>query len=135
METIFKAGDRVFDIRYGWGKIIDKNNGAIGVQFDDDDSQEAIIYTNDGKRTLGEETPLLSFMEYTLQGFSQERPINYKDYIGKWGKFWDNDLEGLQIGKLWKFDLNSKYPFGCRYGFFNNFELLTGEQIKVLNLE
>ena len=69
------------------GKIIDKNNGAIGVQFDDDDSQEVIIYTNDGKRTLGEETPLLSFMEYTLQGFSQERPINYEGYIGKWGRF------------------------------------------------
>ena len=138
METVFRKGDQVFDIRFGWGKVIDDNKGGlfpIGVQFHDDDSQEVIVYTNDGKYKLDEESPLLSFTEYTLQGFSQERPINYKDYIGKWGKFWDNDLEGLQIGKLRKFDLNSKYPFGCRYGFFNNFELLTGEQIKVLNLE
>lgn len=137
MKTIFKVGDRVYDIRYGWGKIIDKNNGAIGVQFEDDDSQEVIIYTNDGKRTLGEETPLLSFMEYTLQGFSQERPINYKDYIGKWGKFWDRDKHILLLGKLLAYDTveNKDYPFENKFGYYINFEPLTEEQIKALNLE
>ena len=136
MKTIFKVGDRVYDFLHGWGEVKEIQEEGIHVVRVDFDNYST-NYTRDGKDYHKDIFPVLSFTEYDLVngGFSQERPVNYEEYIGKWGKFWDNDLEGLQIGKLWKFDLNSKYPFGCRYGFFNNFELLTGEQIKVLNLE
>ena len=63
-KQIFKVGDRVFDIRYGWGKVTNCQDTPlypIGVQFDDYDSQEFIHYSNDGKASLGDNKPLLSF--------------------------------------------------------------------------
>jgi hypothetical protein len=76
METIFKVGDRVFDIRYGWGTIISVNQKndlwPIEVVFDDDEIM-ADEYTFDG-RSFYNHPQVLSFTEYTLQGFSQERP-------------------------------------------------------------
>ena len=141
-KQIFKIGDRVFDIRFGWGKVIDDDKGGlfpIGVQFDNNDSQEVIVYTDDGKHMPGEEFSLLSFTEYTLQGFSQERPINYNDYIGKWGKFWNDDFEDFEdyyvISKLKEYKSGDTYKFKILGGIYNTFEPLTEEQIKVLNLE
>lgn len=138
-KQIFKVGDRVFDILYGWGKVIDDNKGGlfpIGVQFDDDDSQEVIVYTDDGKHMPGEESPLLSFTEYTLQGFTQERPIDYSECIGKWGRFWDDDKNHFIISKLFSYDDDKyeEYPLESLTDFFKNFEPLTEEQIKVLEL-
>ena len=139
-KQIFKVGDRVFDILYGWGKVIDDNKGGlfpIGVQFDDDDSQEVIVYTDDGKHMPGEESPLLSFTEYTLQGFSQERPINYEEYVGKWGKFTDiSNNNDFVIGRLSSFKVsNDETYFATESGdAYNTFEPLTEEQIKVLEL-
>ena len=138
-KQTFEKGDRVFDIRFGWGKVVDDNRAClfpIGIQFDDDDSQEVIVYTDDGKLSLGEESPLLSFTECTLQGFSQEKPVNYEKYIGKWGRFWDSDKDILLIGKLLAYDNteNEGYPFENEFGYYANFEPLTEEQIKVLGL-
>ena len=138
-KQTFEKGDRVFDIRFGWGKVVDDNRAClfpIGIQFDDDDSQEVIVYTDDGKLSLGEESPLLSFTEYTLQGFSQEKPVNYEKYIGKWGQFWDSNKDILLIGKLLAYDNteNEGYPFENEFGYYANFEPLTEEQIKVLGL-
>ena len=80
MKTIFKVGDIVFDIRFGWGKVVYKDKEIlfpIGVQFDDDDDvQEIVFYTIDGKNMPGDKLPLLSFTEYALQGFTQERLIS-----------------------------------------------------------
>lgn len=74
MEHIFKKGDRVFHIHYGWGiiKLVDSDVGeySVGVSFDLD---ENCWFTHDG-RELNEEKPTLSFTEYTFEGFSQERP-------------------------------------------------------------
>lgn len=139
IKQTFEKGDRVFDIRFGWGKVVDDNMAflfPIGIQFDDDDSQEVIVYTDDGKLSLGEESPLLSFTEYTLQGFSQEKPVNYEKYIGKWGQFWDSNKDILLIGKLLAYDNteNEGYPFENEFGYYANFEPLTEEQIKVLGL-
>lgn len=71
-KSNFKVGDKVFDIRKGWGKvgfIIDSSHFPINVNFDkcSDD------YTWDGRALLGQ-MQVLSFTEYTLEGFSQERP-------------------------------------------------------------
>lgn len=60
---IFKEGDKVFHLQYGWGEITSyEENAIIRVKFFAD-----TIAFMDGN--------LLSFTEYTLQGFSQERPI------------------------------------------------------------
>jgi hypothetical protein len=72
MKTIFKEGDKVFDIQYGWGivKHIDFDaNYPIFCRFDNDKQ----CYSIDGKIISGA-IPTLSFTEYTLEGFSQERP-------------------------------------------------------------
>lgn len=73
MEQIFKKGDRVFHIHYGWGiiKLVDSDVGeySVGVSFDLD---ENCWFTHDGRELNGEK-PTLSFTEYTFEGFSQER--------------------------------------------------------------
>ena len=137
-KQIFKVGDRVFDIRHGWGKV---TNGAdtilypIGVQFEDDDSQEVILYTEDGKGHLGDNKPLLSFEEYGFNDrFTQERPVNYEDYIGKWGKFWDDRSKDYMISIFEKLRGDGFKP-SISIEAYDNFEPLTEEQVKVLGLE
>lgn len=131
----FEKGDRVFDIRFGWGTVITENIvidsfNPMVVQFDDEELRN--YYTLRGKDI----TKLLSFTEYELQGFSQEKPVNYEKYIGKWGKFWDDDKDVLLISKLLSYGnpKNEKYPFESPFENCTNFEPLTEEQIKVLGL-
>jgi len=74
METIFKEGDRVFCYNLGgWGEVIkifnDDNPFPIYCSFDLGNSN----FTKEG-RFYTDSPPILSFTEYTLEGFSQERP-------------------------------------------------------------
>lgn len=72
--SIFKEGDKVFDIRFGWGKVIDyeyDDTYPLEVQFED--TREA--YTYNGILNATETVSLLSLKEYSLEGFSQERPL------------------------------------------------------------
>lgn len=71
MKKIFEKGDRVFCILGGWGRVIAINIGdyPISVEFD----RNNYIYSEDG-RVNDHTPPTLSFTEYTLEGFSQERP-------------------------------------------------------------
>lgn len=139
METTFKVGDRVFDIRFGWGTVkhIQEDVSSyfpVNVLFDNDKSQNLKFYSSE----FDEEkyTNLLSFTEYTLQGFSQERPINYEVYIGKWGRFFDKNEIHIAIDKLVDYHGSSAdAPFESRFAHYSNFEPLTEEQIKILNLE
>lgn len=139
-KQIFRVGDRVFDHRFGWGEVtyvysIKKVKDAYNsfnceVKFDKYTDEKPFIYTDHGALTA------LSFTEYTLQGFTQEKPVNYEEYIGKWGKFLDSDKDILLIGKLLGYD-NTEYegyPFENEFGYYANFEPLTEEQIKVLGL-
>lgn len=71
-KSIFKVGDKVFDIHRGWGivdLIIEPSFFPINVKF----GESSNVYTWDG-RSFVNQKPLLSFTEYTLDGFSQERP-------------------------------------------------------------
>ena len=63
MKEVFKIDDRVFDLKYGWG-VINDSRCPIIVRF----SEYTVSYAKKDLKTL-------SFTEYTLQGFSQERPI------------------------------------------------------------
>jgi hypothetical protein len=72
-KSVFKKGDRVFDIHYGWGVIIEVVQDfiySIIVEFDGDNFES---YTYDGRINKGI-SAFLSFTEYKLEGFSQERP-------------------------------------------------------------
>ena len=74
MKTVFKVEDKVYDARYGWGEVTDisfSTKYPIEVAF----MKCNDYYTYAGlDHDLDSSTPLLSFTEYTLQGFSQERP-------------------------------------------------------------
>lgn len=139
-KQIFRKGDKVFDIRYGWGTIVKYNatqNYPIEVKFDKNDLEELIRYTKYGKDYKLDDAGLLSFTEYDLVngGFSQERPVNYEDCIGKWGKFWNNYIEKFIITTLDDYFMNDNKPFETNCGFFKHFEPLTEEQIKILGLK
>jgi hypothetical protein len=75
MKTIFKKGDKVFCLHLGgWGEVIKEENAehtpfTTRCSF----SMGKASFTWDG-RFYEEAPPTLSFTEYTLEGFSQERP-------------------------------------------------------------
>ena len=137
-KQTFKKGDRVFHYLKGWGEIVhtysdnweevDDNYTVCVLKFDSNEKLQ--LFT----KYLATKT--LSFTEYTLQGFSQEKPVNYEEYVGKWGQFWDSDKDILLIGKLLAYDNteNEGYPFENEFGYYANFEPLTEEQIKALGL-
>lgn len=65
MENKFKIGDKVFHILYGWGNIKDVMDDGVMIYFDDMINQVSLFKKH---------FKLISFTEYTLEGFSQERP-------------------------------------------------------------
>ncbi len=133
-KEIFRVGDRVFDIRYGWGEIVSINSDRaypITAVFNGSKTN----YTYKGESSTGN-IQTLSFKEYGFDNrFSQERPINYNDYIGKWGKFWDIDVKTCIIDRLIECKPDDEYYFTTSEFGYLNFEPLTDEQIKILNLE
>jgi hypothetical protein len=78
METIFKVGDRVFDIHFGWGTVIEVNRpierASLLVRFDGMDEDDCLGFYKNGYYGSFDIHPRLSFTEYTFSGFSQERP-------------------------------------------------------------
>lgn len=88
METVFKEEDKVYCVVNGHGivrKIKCKPSYPVCVEFENDVTEK---YTYDG-RLYYNSTPTLSFTEYTLQGFSQERPTK-EPQIGTLCLFSDN---------------------------------------------
>ena len=138
-KQIFKVGDKVYDYSFGWGVVIEiAICGFHSVKVKFESNANALYFTRDGRYEPSDGTPRLSFTEYTLQGFSQERPINYEEYVGKWGKFTDiSNNNDFVIGRLSSFKVsNDETHFATENGdAYNTFEPLTEEQIKVLNLK
>nr|DAT58783.1 MAG TPA: hypothetical protein [Bacteriophage sp.] len=141
----FKVGDRVYDIQYGWGAITAKRedfedtNYRWGVTFDNGDTDD---YTIEGKYNITARYRSLSFTEYDLVngGFSQERKINYHDYVGKWGKFSNSNQDTIIISKLQEYNPNTNSSSGKLFkemAFdkeFYYFEPLTEQELCKLNL-
>lgn len=140
-KQTFEKGDRVFDILYGWGEVVGVyKTGLYVVKVKFNNIKDKIYYTIDGKYEHKDLAPRLSFTEYNYEngGFSQERPINYEEYVGKWGKFTDiSNNNDFVIGRLSSFKVsNDETYFATESGdAYNTFEPLTEEQIKVLNLK
>lgn len=110
-ETVFKVGDKVYCVIYGWGKVTDISpevSFPIEVTFGVD-GVERRCYTLDGKFDYNSQ-PTLSFTEYTLNGFSQERPIELPELgeeimVSDDGKTW-------VIGIFIEYASQYNYPVG-----------------------
>lgn len=62
---MFEINDRVFHIQYGWGEVHDTSKtGIFYVKFDNGNSCAFSTLLQ----------PLLSYTEYTLEGFTLEKP-------------------------------------------------------------
>ena len=133
-RTTFKEGDQVFDILHGWGKVTylyssdweksELDHLVCRVKFDNGKECHYTKYVA---------LKSLSFTEYGFdERFTQERPINYDDYIGKWGKFW-NDKKEYIISKLERYS-SEGFRTTTSIALYKFFEPLTEEQTKVLGL-
>lgn len=75
MKTeFFKKGQKVYDIRYGWGivsLVVPGGGYQVLVEFEDPDEDHDESYTFDGKSQTDDDFPLLSHTEYTFSGFTQ----------------------------------------------------------------
>lgn len=118
----FKVGDKVYSAEYGWGEVESVSYVECTVKF------------NDTTRFV--RTQYLSFTEYTMQGFSQERPIDYeqmaKDKVVGW--FWDEGGNGrsVMLGRLIKYSPKAGYEFMNDFDSWKNFRPLTPEEKEVL---
>lgn len=95
IKDIFKVGDRVFHIQNGWGTVgySPKQNYYL---VDFDNNSTAFWYTKFNNKVL-------SFTEYTLEGFSQDRKDIDPAYFG-----WDNPvLSRKEVFKIIDDELNS----------------------------
>lgn len=70
----FKVGDKVFDIRYGWGEVVDDGftkDYPIHVTFDEG---RLDAYTKEGKYDRCQANPILSHTEYSIHSTQSEYP-------------------------------------------------------------
>lgn len=126
MKTVFKEGDKVFCIVNGHGvikKILDRSSYPIEVSFNDGDE---IDYTLDG-RLYDDSNPTLSFTEYTLQGFSQERQIELPE-VGDWCLVRDNKQTVWQAGFFKEYRPDNEFPFSTDIGSWKQMK-----RIKILD--
>ncbi len=107
---MFKVGDRVFNYQYGWGTINEELTKFILVLFDSCKSVSIPFY-KDGKETSRSERPTLSFTEYTLEGFSQERPPVELPEVGDWCLVRDNKQTVWQAGFFKEYRPDNEFPF------------------------
>jgi len=103
METVFKVKDKVFHYKQGWGIVTDVNQSIMRVKFTKSDQ----FFEIDDK--------LLSFTEYTLQGFSQKRPIVLPE-VGELCLVRDYNEEVWKVVQFKSYDKNHHYPYISQRG-------------------
>lgn len=133
MERNFEMGDKVFDIRYGWGVVESFENELDWESMEVNFNNSLISYTIDGPGEFDDELCLLSFTEYSLQGFTKDRSIDYTKFIGKWGMFWGDDRKEYAISRLESFK-DGGFRSTSSIMLYKNFKPLTEKQIKSLEL-
>jgi hypothetical protein len=105
MKNNFKNGDKVFVAPYGWCEFL--KYGAEGL---------CVVMKND--RPLDVDLALVSFTEYKLEGFTQERPFTPK--VGEYYYFWNAETINdncVGYGRLKQISNNINFPyfFGTKY--------------------
>jgi hypothetical protein len=97
-QQIFKEQDRVYHFLYGWGEVIkllsNNNQSWVRVQFD----KQAKGFEDNFRDGF-----LLSFTEYTLEGFSQERPEDLPE-LGNVVWVRDKDSDEWEVSHFYKKD-------------------------------
>jgi len=106
---MFKVGDKVYNYQYGWGIVKEELTRYIMVVFDNEKSVSVPFY-KDGKETPRSEHPTLSFTEYTLQGFTQERPIVLPE-VGELCLVRNGDDEGWIAVVFKEYLPSDEYPY------------------------
>ena len=115
-KEIFKVGDKVYHIEYGWGVVKDNkcdhvSNFPIVVEFKE---HNLIVFSNDGKEIIGSKQPTLSFTEYTLQGFTQERPIELPK-VGELCLVRDKDHHPWIVKEFVDYKPKCEFPYVTEY--------------------
>ena len=107
-ENLLPVGEKVFDIRFGWGEIISVN---VELEYPYLVSVEKTKnrYNLDGKYISFDLKPTLSLTEYDLYngGFTPLSDYN-KPKVGDFGFFWNNrdvSFQNLVYSKLIKIDI------------------------------
>lgn len=131
-KQIFKVGDKVYHIYFGWGHVFCNDSYDTYPLLVTFANGECESFSNCGRSSITDLYPTLSFTEYTLQGFSQERPINWEELKGKWCKFWDKVESGKSYGIYKSNGIKNQTSYGLTYDFCEPF---TDEVIKLLNLD
>jgi hypothetical protein len=122
-NQIFKEQDRVYHFLYGWGEVVkllsNNNQSWVRVQFD----KQAKGFEDNFRDGF-----LLSFSEYTLEGFSQERPEEFPE---KGQIVWVRDGKNFnwEVYHFLKHIPNAEYPYmvaqDCNEDNFEAFKYLT----------
>ena len=102
---MFKVGDKVFHFSYGWGEILDLLSRDEWVKIRFKDNTYSFIGYN-----------YISFTEYTLQGFSQERPIELPE-VGELCLVRDSDADDWRAVKFRGYEPKSIMRYTTEHGF------------------
>lgn len=96
---MFKAGERVWHLMFGWGVLEENRNDAYPLRFRSDTGILSGTYTNDGKFHTANINPSIFYKEQKLD-MSKPEPA-----IGTWGYFWDDgEVEVCTFSKLTRID-------------------------------
>jgi hypothetical protein len=117
-KEIFKVGDRVYHIEYGWGIIEEVINISILIKIINGHAEERYWF----------EAKLLSFTEYTLQGFTQERPIELPK-VGELCVVRDEEGDEWELCYFISYKSDAvRYKFETSFGCYNQMK-----RIKILD--
>lgn len=117
MKEVFKVGDKVYHIQYGWGVISKLSINDILVDFQ---NKISAWVSSDGN--------LLSFTEYTLKGFSQERPIELPE-VGELCLVKDLKHQHWIAKKFISYNPEKAYPYSTE----NDMDYQLMKRIKILD--
>lgn len=121
---------------FGEGRVVEIEQGTgcsfpVSVKF----NSHTFSFTLDGRFHAFDIQPTLSLTPYTLQKFNQKHPINYNNYIGKWG-ISDSDEGIVILGKLKEFRPNNPFKFKMLSGpVYEKFQPLSDEAVDILKKE
>ena len=124
---MFKAGDKVYHIEYGWGIIQEITGTQALVKYTRENLIKDQIVEEYYERVLY--LYLLSFTEYTLQGFSQERPIELPE-VGELCLVRDSDAETWKV-RSFLFESGGAFYIKARCGATDGYKQM--KRIKILD--